>query len=158
MIFIKVCFSVECGIVCHFKCSMSLPGTCGLPAQYVEHFIEALRGSRTETSLLVSSENADLSDGKGRSMEGCLKVPQVTNYFHIILALQRRILVDPRNNYFSFTEMVLLRMVGIQSMFLWKMDNWLPLNQQTRITTLVINVKLTLFMLDSFIRVPNCSL
>ncbi|CAB4000998.1 citron Rho-interacting kinase isoform X1 [Paramuricea clavata] len=66
----------ECGIVCHCKCSMSLPRTCGLPTQYVEHFSEALRGSRTETSLLVSSENADLSDGKEISMEGCLKVPR----------------------------------------------------------------------------------
>ncbi|XP_028400493.1 citron Rho-interacting kinase-like isoform X3 [Dendronephthya gigantea] len=65
----------ECGILCHCKCSTSLPRTCGLPSQYVEHFSEVLRGSRTETSLLVSP-GADACDGKEVCMVGCLKVPR----------------------------------------------------------------------------------
>ena len=77
-----LCFSLECGVVCHCKCSMSLPRTCGLPSQYVEHFSESLRGPKTETSLLVSPGNNDLCDGKETSMEGYLKVPRLVTVFN----------------------------------------------------------------------------
>lgn len=67
---------IECSIVSHCKCSMSLPRTCGLPSQYVEHFSEAFLGSKTETSLLASPGRDLSDDGAEISMEGCLKVPR----------------------------------------------------------------------------------
>ena len=33
---------IECHQVCHPKCAPSLPHTCGLPSQYVQHFSHAM--------------------------------------------------------------------------------------------------------------------
>ena len=68
--------SLECGVLCHCKCSLSLQHTCGLPCEYVEHFSEVLRGPKAETSVL-STPGDETCDGKDEFMEGWLKVPRL---------------------------------------------------------------------------------
>ncbi|XP_046840291.1 citron Rho-interacting kinase-like isoform X2 [Xenia sp. Carnegie-2017] len=61
----------ECNIVCHTKCSLLLPRTCGLPTQYVEHFSEMLLGPVSSKS----SSLGDISDVENISIvEGYLKI------------------------------------------------------------------------------------
>ncbi|GIY55189.1 hypothetical protein CEXT_373211 [Caerostris extrusa] len=56
----------ECSINCHPKCATSLPSTCGLPSEYMQHFKSAVQDH--------TSGNASKTIG-GRS-EGWIKVPK----------------------------------------------------------------------------------
>ncbi|XP_074643974.1 citron rho-interacting kinase-like [Tubulanus polymorphus] len=61
----------ECQMVCHPKCVSSLPATCGLPTQYVQHFSDVIMKKKSTPSKALST--ADLN-----SMEMCgwMKVPR----------------------------------------------------------------------------------
>ncbi|CAL1290237.1 unnamed protein product [Larinioides sclopetarius] len=56
----------ECSVTCHPKCASSLPNTCGLPSEYMEHFKLAVQ----EQS---AGKSAEVKDGKA---EGWIKVPK----------------------------------------------------------------------------------
>lgn len=53
-------------MTCHPKCATSLPNTCGLPSEYMEHFKLAVQ----EQS---SGKHPEVKDGKA---EGWIKVPK----------------------------------------------------------------------------------
>ncbi|XP_055940055.1 citron Rho-interacting kinase-like [Argiope bruennichi] len=56
----------ECSVTCHPKCATSLPNTCGLPSEYMEHFKLAVQEQST-------GKAPELKDGKA---EGWIKVPK----------------------------------------------------------------------------------
>lgn len=65
------CFSLECQVMCHPKCSTCLPATCGLPAEYATHFTEAFCRDKMNSPGLQTKEPSS-----GLHLEGWMKVPR----------------------------------------------------------------------------------
>lgn len=65
------CFSLECQVMCHPKCSTCLPATCGLPAEYATHFTEAFCRDKMNSPGLQAKEPSS-----SLHLEGWMKVPR----------------------------------------------------------------------------------
>ena len=61
---------IECSIVCHPKCAPSLPATCGMPTQYVQHLMETIGRARS-----VSVAKGSVA-GLNIQMSGWMKIPR----------------------------------------------------------------------------------
>ncbi|KAK3596286.1 hypothetical protein CHS0354_030661 [Potamilus streckersoni] len=60
----------ECAMVCHPKCVASVPATCGLPTEYVQHFA-TIMGQQSQTK-----QYSPLAKDTLIHMQGWLKIPK----------------------------------------------------------------------------------
>ncbi|KAL3857416.1 hypothetical protein ACJMK2_012090 [Sinanodonta woodiana] len=60
----------ECAMVCHPKCVVSVPATCGLPTEYVQHFA-TIMGQQAQTK-----QYSPLAKDTAIHMQGWLKIPK----------------------------------------------------------------------------------
>ena len=60
---------LECFVVCHPKCAMNLPASCGLPTEYVSHFAEVMQ---SQSSSHISTVDLRLT------MSSWMKIPRWT--------------------------------------------------------------------------------
>ncbi|GFT00684.1 hypothetical protein NPIL_303761 [Nephila pilipes] len=56
----------ECSVTCHPKCASSVPSTCGLPSEFMQHFKSVVQD-------YASGDSSKVKDGKS---EGWIKVPK----------------------------------------------------------------------------------
>ncbi|CAH1802517.1 unnamed protein product [Owenia fusiformis] len=61
-----------CGVICHPKCASSMPATCGLPTEYMEHF-ELLMGQ-------VDRKGSGIGVDVAMVQQGWIKVPKAGNH------------------------------------------------------------------------------
>ncbi|XP_050410841.1 citron rho-interacting kinase [Patella vulgata] len=62
----------ECNLVCHPKCVTSVPASCGLPTEYVQHFTDMMNKVNNDEGVESSTDDDDIAI----KMEGWLKVPR----------------------------------------------------------------------------------
>ncbi|XP_038054827.1 citron Rho-interacting kinase-like isoform X3 [Patiria miniata] len=61
----------ECHQVCHLKCASSLPHTCGLPSQYVQHFSQAMHCKTASPKVgPIEGENGSVT------LQSWMKIPR----------------------------------------------------------------------------------